>query len=284
MQKVKRLRYLLMSAILLSMVACQKEQQKQLSPKDEILSVSEKVTLPETGIAGSKNVSDYNTFYGPQVQMGDGHVRSWINITRKDDIPLAIGIEFTSKAFDGLSTDPLNFAASTFILRLHQKAEAITPFDHITINWGPNGHEPAGIYTVPHFDLHFYKISVAEQLAITGVPTAVPPPGYLPPSYVIKGATVPQMGTHWLDPRSSELSPPFAFTHTFIYGSNNGNVHFLEPMITRAFLTGGMSFSTPFPQPTRFSPSGTYYPTWYRIWKDAENGRSYVALTDFVWR
>ncbi len=65
MQKVKRLRYLLMSAILLSMVACQKEQQKQLSPKDEILSVSEKVILPETGIAGSKNVSDYNTFYGP---------------------------------------------------------------------------------------------------------------------------------------------------------------------------------------------------------------------------
>ncbi|MGI8581468.1 MAG: hypothetical protein ACR2KX_04715 [Chitinophagaceae bacterium] len=287
MQKVKRLRYLLLSALVLSMVACQKEQQEQLLPKDEILSVSEKVIVPETGnLSGTvnrENKKDYNTFYGPQVQMGNGHVRSWINITRKDDLPLAIGIEFTSNSFENLPTADANIEDHRFDLKLHQKAMAVTPFDHLTLNWEPEGHPP--FYFTPHFDMHFYKISIAQQNTITDVPGPAPAPGYLPLSYVIRGATVPQMGTHWLDPRSPEFPPTSApFTHTFIYGSNNGNVHFLEPMITRDFLVSGTSFSTPFPQPLHFSPSGTYYPTWYRIWKDSENGRSYVALTDFVWR
>lgn len=67
MQKVKRLRYLLLSALVLSMVACQKQQQEQLLPNDETLSVSEKVIVPETRqLDGRENVRDYNTFYGPR--------------------------------------------------------------------------------------------------------------------------------------------------------------------------------------------------------------------------
>jgi hypothetical protein len=82
-----------------------------------------------------------------------------------------------------------------------------------------------------------------------------------------------------------ELPPTLMpFTHTFIYGSNNGQVIFLEPMITKAFLLSGSTYSKSFPQPLHFSPSGTNYPTVYKIWKNADNGRHYVALTDFVWR
>jgi hypothetical protein len=286
MQKVNRLHYLLFLFLITTIAACQKENQQQNPQKNESLSISEKVSVPisDDPSGFKKQVGEYNTFYGPQVQMGNGHVRSWINITRKDDIPLAIGIEFTSKSFENLPGADAAIEDNRFDLRLHQKAMAVTPFDHITLNWEPNGHEPVGIYNVPHFDMHFYKISIAEQMAITGTPTAPPLAGYLPVTYVIKGATVPQMGTHWLDPFNSPELHGAPFSHTFIYGSNNGNVHFLEPMITRAFLMSGLSFGTLFPQPTRFSPSGIYYPTWYRIWRDAENGRTYVALTDFAWR
>ena len=284
MQKVNRLHYLLFLFIVTTIAACQKENQQNLQ-KEEALSASEKVVVPTSGdLSGFKKKSgDYNTFYGPQVQMGNGHARSWINIAKEDDIPLAIGIEFTSKSFENLPGAAAANEDNRFDLRLHQKAMAVTPFDHITLNWEPEGHPP--FYFTKHFDMHFYKISIADQNAITGVPGPAPGHDYLPLSYKVRGATVPQMGTHWLDPSSPEFPPTSApFSHTFIYGSNNGNVHFLEPMITRAFLMSGIPFSTPFPQPTRFSPSGTYYPTWYRIWRDAENGRTYVALTDFAWR
>lgn len=270
--------------------ACQKEKQKDVVSDDATLSVAEKVLVPQVmtisgSLAARGNARDCNTFYGPEVQIGKGHLRSWINITRGDNIPLALGIEFTKKSFQNLPTDPLNFAASTFVLKLHQKAKALTPFDHITVNWEPVGHEPPGIYDVPHFDIHFYKITVAQQMAITAVPGAIPSAGYLPASYVIQGATVPQMGTHWLDPASPELPPTLSpFTYTFIYGSNNGHVHFLEPMITRAFLLSGSFVSKPFPQPIHFSPTGTNYPTVYNIWKNSENDKHYVALTNFVWR
>ena len=184
-----------------------------------------------------------------------------------------------------LFRSPMNFPANTFILMLHHKAKETTPFDHITINWEPTGHEPNGIYNVPHFDMHFYKISVAAQMAITGIPGAPPPAGYLPASYVIPAATVPQMGSHWLDPSSPELPPTFApFTHTFIYGSDNGKVIFLEPMITRAFLLGGTTVIKAIPQPIHFAPANTSYPQKYKIWKTWGDGRNYVALTDFVWR
>ncbi|MEP7107516.1 MAG: hypothetical protein ABI760_06025 [Ferruginibacter sp.] len=288
MKKVNHLYYLLLFTLLSVITACQKEKQEQIPVNEEILSVSENVLVPETenlSVASRRKFTPCNTFYGPAVKMGNGYIRSWINISKGDNKPWGIGIEFTCNSFRNLPTDPLNFEANTFILKLHHKAIATTPFNHITINWEPEGHEPPGIYDVPHFDTHFYKISVENQNLITGVPGPVPSPGYLPASYVIQGGTVPQMGTHWLDPSSPELPPTSApFTHTFIYGSNQGDVHFLEPMITRAYFLAGKSVSKPFPQPIHFSPSQTNYPTVYKIWKNSENGRSYVALTDFVFR
>lgn len=290
MKKMISFSYYLALVIAITVSACQKQKQEPMVTTVDNFSSAEKIIIPETDLSssnsnGQSNNQDYNTFYGPTVQMGNGHLRSWINIRRSDDKPLAIGIEMTDNSLQGLPTDPSNFAASTFVLTLHQKARAITPFDHITINWEPVGHEPPHIYDVPHFDMHFYKISVADQSAITGVPGPAPAAGYLPASYVIRGATVPQMGTHWLNPASPELPPTLApFTHTFIYGSNNGHVHFLEPMITRAFLMGGTSVNRAYPQPIHFSPAGTNYPSHYRIWKDDHNSRHYIALTDFLAR
>lgn len=295
MEKVNRLRYALPFIIATAVLAsCQKEKtqsDQSVLVQNEVMTVSERIQVPEppgsntVSTTAAKNTNDYNTFYGPVVQMGNGHARSWINITRTDNKPLQIGIELTDGALENLPTDHTDFAASTFVLTLHQKAKAVTPFDHITLNWEVEGHPPAGIYTVPHFDMHFYKITVAQQMAITGVPGPAPASGYLPALYVIRGATVPQMGTHWLDPTSPELNPVLhpPFTHTFIYGSDNGHVHFLEPMITRQFLLDGTMVVRDIRQPLYFSPANTYYPEVYKIWKNEVNGRHYVALTNFVW-
>jgi hypothetical protein len=291
MKHVNQLKFIIFFVVAIAATtSCRKEIQQTPAENDATSVAAEEITLPAaTGTLGGRE--NYavklacNTYYGPSVQMGKGHIRSWINIAKCNNKPVAMGVEFFKGSLENLPTNPMDFPANTFILKLHQKAKESTPFDHITVNWEPTGHEPDGIYTVPHFDIHFYKISVDAQMAITGIPGAPPPAGYLPASYVIPGATVPQMGSHWLDPSSPELPPTLApFTHTFIYGSDNGKVIFLEPMITRSFLLGGTTVTKAIPQPIHFAPVNTNYPQEYKIWKTWGDGRNYVALTDFAWR
>jgi len=285
------------TVIFATFISCNKKDMKSETLQTDIFAVNDNATIvmPDavSGISERKSAQDisslkYNTFYGPQVQMGNGHVRSWINIMH-DGKPLAIGIEMTDGALDGLTQDPTNFAAATFTLKLHQKAKNVTPFDHLVIDWNPQGHVPAGVYTVPDFDFHFYKISLEAQLAIPPYPLAPaafdndPPADYMPPMYLHTPGGVPQMGAHWVD----LLSPEFhgeLFTKTFIYGSYNGHVTFEEPMVTMATLQSGMTSHTDIRQPQYFDPTNTYYPTRYNIWKDNSNERHYVSLDMMIWR
>lgn len=279
---------LLFFLVIMLGTSCQKENPAE-QPENSA-PAAETIALPQAKdeiVSRSANNAHslLRTYYGPMVSMGNGYARTWFTMIKYINKPLAIGIECTDAALDNLPHDPLDFAASTFVLPLHQKAKTLTPFDHVTINWEPEGHEPAGIYSVPHFDVHFYKINLASQMVIGPLPTAPPAPGLLPASYVIEGATVPQMGTHWLDPASPELPPVSApFDHTMIYGSHEGQVIFIEPMITHAFLEEGGFVSKSFPQPVYFAPNNKYYPGKYNIWKNPFNKRHYIALSDFTWR
>ncbi len=228
-----------------------------------------------------------HTFYGPLVQMGDGKARSFITTT-DHGLPQEMGIEMTDGALKGLPTDPKDFAAAFFPLPLHHKAQELTAYDHIGINWNVLGHEPEHVYDVPHFDFHFYKITLEQQLAIPPYDLApaafdnLPAPEYMPSNYVATPQGVPQMGKHWSD----ILSPEFhgtPFTYTMVYGSYAGKNTFLEPMITLSILQSGVAYHIPYRQPELFSPSNKYYPTEYNIYMNNETGKHYVTLSHFVW-
>lgn len=251
------------------------------------------VVMPGSGSFSSsvngRSEEKYNTFYGAQVQIGNGHVRSWINITHSGR-PLAIGLEMTGGALTNLPEDPNDHMAATWHLKLHQKAHAVTPFDHIMLNWNVMGHEPPPIYGLPHLDMHFYKVGMNEVMNMTDPVkfNLLPPPAYIPAAYLFTGG-VPMMGSHWVDLMSPELLPPAdpdyaAFTHTMIYGSYDGEVIFVEPMITRAYLQSGATVHKWYRQPMHFDPSNTYYPQRYNIWKGEKNGRHYVALDEMMMR
>jgi len=281
----------IMIAFSVSFVSCKKTDIKSTAPVIESFASNDNANIV---VPDGSNISErksgasekYNTFYGPQVQMGNGHVRTWVNISH-DGKPTTIGIEMTDGALSNLPQDPNDLAAATWTLTLHQKAKAVTPFDHVVIDWNVNGHPPVGVYDVPHFDFHFYKISVAAQMAIppyevdpSGFDAPIPD-GYLPPMYVRIPGGVPQMGTHWFDPTSPEWHGG-GFTSTFIYGTYAGHVTFDEPMITLATLQSGTTIQKDIPQPQKFDPDETYYPTQYTVW--AANGRHYVSLGNMVWR
>ncbi len=235
-----------------------------------------------------KENKDPDTYYGPQVTIGNGTARSYF-VVATDGTPLSLGVEITDNAFTNLPTDPLNFAASTFQVSIDQRAKDLTPYDRLEVEWNVNGHEPPGIYNLPHFDFHFYEMTTAEQNAIPPYQVdsskfnILPPAGYIPAGYVRSPGGVPQMGVHWVDVSSPEFNGQ-PFTYTMIYGSYNGKVVFLEPMVTMAYLKSSSTFEKEIRQPLQFSPANKWYPTTYTVYKNASSGNHYVELKNFVKR
>jgi hypothetical protein len=222
-----------------------------------------------------------NTFYGPQVQMGNGKARSYIRVTHTG-LPLELGIEMTDGAFSGL---PADHDHASFVVPLHQKAQQLTPFEHVYLNWNEGGHPPLELFGVPHFDFHFYMTSSAEREAIPAytpgsLHDVLPPAPYWPAGFVPTPGGEPMMGKHWVD----VVHPvtPGNFTQTMIYGSYNGKMTFIEPMITLNYLQSGVNFSMPFGQPAQVAETGTWYPTVYNIMH--ADGKHYVSLSSFVLR
>ncbi len=213
-------------------------------------------------------------YKGNVEQFKNGKVRSWY---QEDDNskPMRIALSIDDDAMNSLDENE-----ESVVINLNPKAEA-TPFKHIWMNWNPHGHPPLGVYNVPHFDFHFYEISSAERqtfvdLALMDIS---PDPDYIPAGH-LGVDPVPQMGKHFIDLSSPEFNGG-SFTQTFIYGSNNKKVIFMEPMITVAFLNATTGYTRSIPQPAKYQKSG-YYPTIMSITKSP--GITNIILEGFVYR
>lgn len=246
------------------------------SCKKEIARESVAVEQFPGKLNGQQNM---NFYYGDAVAVGNGTARSFISLNPAGR-PMELGIEMTDAALEGLPQGEEDHPE--FVLPLPQQALGVTPIKHLVINWNPHGHPLEGIYTVPHFDFHFYTITNAERLAINIDPFIGIPPadGYLPEGYVAAGP-VPQMGMHWADPTSPEFNGQ-PFTYTFIYGSYNGAVTFTEPMITMDIMQSGEAYNKlNIPQPLYYNVPGSYYAKHYNIYMNATTQNHYVTLSEF---
>ena len=91
------------------------------------------------------------------------------------------------------------------------------------------------------------------------------------------------MGIHWFDPASHEFHGS-SFTHTMIYGFWKGQMIFIEPMITKAFLESKQSATVDMKLPTKYPIAGKYYPKKYSISYDAAAKEYVVALDGLTLR
>lgn len=107
--------------------------------------------------SGLDNSSDFNpvlkskmlnTFYGPTVPVGNGIARAWVLIDSNGD-PISVGINLSDKALEKLPAEP-----SSYVLDF-PKTKGKNFYTHALLDWNPQGHEPPGIYDIPHFDFHF---------------------------------------------------------------------------------------------------------------------------------
>ncbi len=255
--------------------------------------------------------------YGAPQKVGNGTVRTYIVMDQKNGgRPLEVGVALSERALEGLpapvaSSDPM---ANMHMYTLDLPAKNPTQYKFVQFDWNPAGHEPAGVYDLPHFDFHFYTVPVEVRNSIlpsdpqyATKAANYPAPEYRAPFYLdaataagapAAAVTIPMMGLHWLDVRSPELQMLTGnpqgyrpFTKTFIYGTWNGQFIFDEPMITRAHILEKRTATDPLvvdelvpvSTPAKYSPAG-FYPSAYRISWDAQQKEYRIALTQLNWQ
>jgi len=221
------------------------------------------------------------TIYGEPKNLGDGAVRSLVVLDEQGD-PVSIGIALRREGFSRLSEG----AGPSEVMLGMPDGVSVPPFDHLTVDWNPRGHEPHGIYDVPHFDFHFYLIPPSERMMISAGDgerfAKAPGKDYLPADYQATPGGVPGMGAHWVDVTSPEFHGK-PFTTTFIYGTYDGTVTFYEPMMSSAFLEGVKEFSSEIKQPARFAREG-YHPVTYRVMHREKEGEYWILLDGLTLR
>jgi hypothetical protein len=239
---------------------------------------------PITGLA-SASVGDTNQSYiieNESQALGNGTVRTYVALDGQN-YPQEVGVIITATALAGLPHE-----ATEVFLPLPFQAVA-TAIDHIALDWRPHGHDPEPIYGSAHFDIHAYTITPEEREAITAQGADLekayktPAPEYIPAGYVLApDSAEPRMGAHWVNPTSAEFQGhPHGFDHTLIYGFYNGEIAFIEPMVSLDFLARQQNFEGAFAVPESYAKKGLY-PTRYRVAYNEATQEYTVALTEFV--
>ncbi|WP_247729887.1 hypothetical protein [Halovivax limisalsi] len=248
------------------------------------------------------------TEWGPSVSLGNGAVRTF-TIAPQDTAPSAHGVLIDRAALEGLpSAAALEAGAETTYtdkygrtgeaLRIHHawSLAFFVPFpstrgssiSFLGFGWNPNGHPPAGVWSAPHFDVHFHMSPAPTVDAISGpaAPEYTLPARYVPDGYVrgpvVDERVITDMGEHLVDPTAPELNGG-DFSNTLIWGvadpdgDDIGELTFVEPMITRSFLQDHTAVDRrDIAQPDAYARSGRY-PTAYAV-RDVPS-RDAIAVT-----
>jgi hypothetical protein len=216
--------------------------------------------------------------FGPDLPLGQGTVRAFAEIGA-DGAATRIGIEMTEAAVASLGHDMV------FVTVPLPEAALDAGYDHVSLDWMPHGHAPGDLFGTPHFDVHFYLFSEAERLAIDPAdprymekagkrPSAeLMPPNFVPPPEL---DPIPAMGEHWVD----ATDPVFAgqpFEAVMIYGAWDGEMIFVEPMVTRDLLASRREFGGSVGQPARVAEP-VALPNAWSVSFDAERSVHVVSI------
>jgi hypothetical protein len=243
------------------------------------------VLLVQLGIAAAQTPGRY---FGDPVAFGRGTARTFVVLDASGD-PTSLGVSLSAEALDGLPAD----APPEDIGWLHRlplpSVVTLPPYNHIALYWNPNGHDPQGVYNVAHIDVHFFLNSPEEADSITATGRdlercyRLPPASAIPAGYILPPSTQHhRMGVHWVDGQGHEFHGQ-SFTASFLLGSYDGQINFLEPMIARDFLLTRPDLTKAVPQPAAYARAGWYPSTWAVRW-DGARGEYLIVLDGLQWR
>ena len=253
-----------------------------------------------------------NRVTGLEVELGGGLVSTFATLNDLGE-PLEFGVSISSGALlsppiehtdglrcfdrnedgaidDSLECDPSHERVIPLPEVLAKRSDV--PFKWVLFHWNPMGHEPHGIYSVPHFDVH-YMIDPVERVISIPAGTCGEgvrcdayerakeplPEGFMHPDYQDVDAVVPAMGNHLIDVTAHEFhgSP---FTRSWIYGTYDGRVTFYEEMVAKDFLLSKPDECFAIKSPPKVEMSG-FYPTRSCIRYDPESDAYTVSVDQF---
>jgi hypothetical protein len=241
-----------------------------------------------TGGATSTEASHAGTTFGPSQPLGNGTAKTYVTLDAAGQ-PTEVGLRLSATALDNL---PQNTGPADATMLAFPDQAAATPFDHVMLNWNPQGHDPVELFGKPHFDIHFDMVDMAAMQAINpddpqfaAKAEHLPDPKYVPQDYAVPpgppaaAQAVPGMGVHLLDGSDQSLVPgKYNFQQIIVEGVWDGRYTFTEPMITREWLLTQPTLQGNLKQPQAYQQTA-YYPTTYSVHVDPQTRDYVIALT-----
>ena len=244
-------------------------------------------TSGTTQTSGSGAPSN-GTVFGPSQPLGNGTVKTYVTLDGAGQ-PTEVGLRLSAAAMDGL---PQDTGPAQMVMLAFPDQAGQTAFNHVMLNWNPQGHEPAELFGKPHFDFHFDMVDMATMQAINpddpkyaAEAEHLPEAKYVPQGYVVPpgpppaAQAVPGMGVHLVDSSDRTLVPgKYDFQKIIISGAWDGRYTFVEPMITREWLLTQPNSQESLKQPQAYQKTA-YYPTTYDVHVDQQTKDYVIALT-----
>ena len=85
-----------------------------------------------------------------------------------DTLPLPQNGDQCMPTYTGLASDGLPYSAFRWHYEsVSEHIKKLTGVDHISLDYNSCGHPPLGVFTVPHYDLHIYRVSPKFRTCMT---------------------------------------------------------------------------------------------------------------------
>lgn len=215
---------------------------------------------------------------GPDVAIGEGTAHAFVETDAAGAV-VRLGIAMNAAAVEAAGTE-----MSVAMIELPEAARA-AGYDHAMLDWNPHGHEPANLFDVPHFDVHFYMIGKDEVAAIDPAAAGAslrPAPALLPATFAPPPEiqVVPQMGEHWIDVTDATYGGK-PFDAVMLYGGYDGKVIFVEPMVTREALLSGATLGSQIAQPEDVT-APISLPSAWSVRLDAATGLHEISVDELT--
>jgi len=201
--------------------------------------------------------------WGESAIVDGSRIVTWAVVSADNQV-LAVGVTFSQKLAKDMPDDGDGPAGAFASLEFPAIVQETTFFNHLEIQPEPHGHiSPPGsngtVYSVPHFDFHFYSIAEEEVLSIPAKNPPLPPAYEIPAGYLPAGPSLAEMGRH-SSPRSVLSMEKLTAVMVLGYLPDGSQVHFLEPMVSQEVLLSEQDFSLDVPMLTTFGRE-MLYPT-----------------------
>ncbi len=251
-----------------------------------IISILKKISLPlvlftalyltgceePTQEFGTQHTSD-------DIEFGNGFVNLWVE-KDTDDSPyrlLALADDII------LITPPEEETSVT--LPWPDDIDPIAPYRHFRFYYLPNGHGPSGL-DVPQFKFRAYLIDEEERedLKDADEQTRIETPDdqLLPEDFeLLNRDDFPPVGSQWVNPNLNDLESNFQYAYA--WGFNDGELIYLETMLSLEVLTQRPDGVLEIAQPNAVHSEGYYPFLSYISFSDGSN-QFFMGMQEFGFR